>query len=134
MRTMAVLPWAIKHIALSWKSCLGHQVMLVTSYLKQHCSQCLGSIGLSYAAHSQLCVNQLMLNGNTDQKQRFLPDLIAGKKVGALAMSEVSAGSDVVSMKMTAKEVDGGYVLNGTKFWITNVSQTTRTSARSLTL
>jgi isovaleryl-CoA dehydrogenase len=72
--------------------------------------------------------------GNTDQKQRFLPDLIAGKKVGALAMSEVSAGSDVVSMKMTAKEVDGGYVLNGTKFWITNVSQTTRTSARSLTL
>lgn len=64
-----------------------------------------------------------MLNGNQDQKQRFLPDLIAGKKVGALAMSEVSAGSDVVSMKTTAKEVDGGYVLNGTKFWITNVSR-----------
>ncbi|KAK6005641.1 hypothetical protein QM012_007283 [Aureobasidium pullulans] len=83
-------------------------------------SRASGSIGLSYAAHSQLCVNQLMLNGNADQKQRFLPDLIAGKKVGALAMSEVSAGSDVVSMKMTAKEVDGGYLLNGTKFWITN--------------
>ncbi|KAI4731483.1 acyl-CoA dehydrogenase NM domain-like protein [Aureobasidium sp. EXF-10728] len=83
-------------------------------------SRASGSIGLSYAAHSQLCVNQLMLNGNTDQKQRFLPDLIAGKKVGALAMSEVSAGSDVVSMKTTAKEVDGGYLLNGTKFWITN--------------
>ncbi|KAH0321342.1 acyl-CoA dehydrogenase NM domain-like protein, partial [Aureobasidium melanogenum] len=83
-------------------------------------SRASGSIGLSYAAHSQLCVNQLMLNGNADQKQRFLPDLIAGRKVGALAMSEVSAGSDVVSMKMTAKEVDGGYLLNGTKFWITN--------------
>ncbi|KAH0390895.1 acyl-CoA dehydrogenase NM domain-like protein, partial [Aureobasidium melanogenum] len=83
-------------------------------------SRASGSIGLSYAAHSQLCVNQLMLNGNAGQKQRFLPDLIAGNKVGALAMSEVSAGSDVVSMKMTAKEVDGGYLLNGTKFWITN--------------
>ena len=96
--------------------------MLLTLYIKPYCSQHLGSIGLSYAAHSQLCVNQLMLNGNKDQKQKFLPDLIAGKKVGALAMSEVSAGSDVVSMKMTAKEVDGGYVLNGTKFWITNAS------------
>lgn len=62
-----------------------------------------------------------MLNGNDDQKQRFLPDLIAGKKIGGLAMSEHSAGSDVVSMKMTAKEVDGGYLLNGTKMWITNV-------------
>jgi len=117
-----VLPWATKHIAPSWKSCLEHQVTLLTLYTKPYCSQHLGSIGLSYAAHSQLCVNQLMLNGNQDQKQRFLPDLIAGKKVGALAMSEVSAGSDVVSMKTTAKEVDGGYVLNGTKFWITNVS------------
>jgi alkylation response protein AidB-like acyl-CoA dehydrogenase len=62
-----------------------------------------------------------MLNGNADQKQRFLPALVSGKKVGALAMSETSAGSDVVSMRMTAKEVDGGYLLNGTKFWITNV-------------
>jgi isovaleryl-CoA dehydrogenase len=74
-----------------------------------------------------------MLNGNQDQKQRFLPDLIAGKKVGALAMSEVSAGSDVVSMKTTAKEVDGGYVLNGTKFWITNVSSSTHTPTQHLT-
>lgn len=81
-----------------------------------------GSIGLSYAAHSQLCINQLMLNGNEDQKQHFLPDLISGKKIGALAMSEHSAGSDVVSMKMTAQQVSGGYVLNGQKFWITNVS------------
>jgi isovaleryl-CoA dehydrogenase len=62
-----------------------------------------------------------MLNGSPEQKAEFLPDLISGEKVGALAMSEHSAGSDVVSMKMTAKEVDGGYVLDGTKMWITNV-------------
>ena len=82
---------------------------------------CAGSIGLSYAAHSQLCVNQLMINGTEDQKSQYLPDLVSGKKIGALAMSEHSAGSDVVSMKTTAKEVDGGYQLNGTKMWITNV-------------
>ncbi len=81
-----------------------------------------GSIGLSYAAHSQLCVNQLSLNGTSKQKARFLPGLTSGEKVGALAMSEHSAGSDVVSMRMTAKAVDGGWVLNGTKMWITNVS------------
>ena len=83
-------------------------------------SRASGSIGLSYAAHSQLCVNQLCLNGNEDQKARILPGLTSGAKVGALAMSEHSAGSDVVSMKTTAKAVDGGYVLNGTKMWITN--------------
>ena len=81
-----------------------------------------GSIGLSYAAHSQLCINQLSLNGNNDQKDRFLPGLISGHKVGALAMSETSAGSDVVSMRTTAKEVNGGWILNGSKMWITNVS------------
>lgn len=81
-----------------------------------------GSIGLSYAAHSQLCVNQLSLNGSAEQKERFLPGLLSGEKIGALAMSEHSAGSDVVSMKTTAKEVDGGWLLNGTKMWITNVS------------
>ena len=80
-----------------------------------------GSIGLSYAAHSQLCINQLCLNGSPSQKERFLPGLISGDKVGALAMSEHSAGSDVVSMKTIAKEVDGGFILNGTKMWITNV-------------
>ena len=68
----------------------------------------------------QLCVNQLQLNGNAEQKAKFLPGLIAGTKIGALAMSESGAGSDVVSMRTTAKEVDGGYVLNGTKMWITN--------------
>jgi isovaleryl-CoA dehydrogenase len=80
-----------------------------------------GSVGLSYAAHSQLCVNQLSLNGTAGQKSRFLPGLIAGEKIGALAMSEHSAGSDVVSMKTTAEKVDGGWLLNGTKMWITNV-------------
>ncbi|KAJ9297170.1 hypothetical protein DTO271G3_4463 [Paecilomyces variotii] len=83
-------------------------------------SRASGSIGLSYAAHSQLCVNQLSLNGSPEQKARFLPGLISGQKVGALAMSEHSAGSDVVSMKTTAKAVDGGWLLNGTKMWITN--------------
>ncbi len=80
-----------------------------------------GSIGLSYAAHSQLCINQLSLNGTPEQKDKFLPPLISGENIGALAMSEHSAGSDVVSMKTTAKFVDGGYILNGTKMWITNV-------------
>ena len=83
----------------------------------------LGSIGLSYAAHSQLCINQLSLNGNSDQKERFLPGLISGDKIGALAMSEHSAGSDVVSMKTVARKTDGGYILNGSKMWITNVSE-----------
>ncbi|OQO07117.1 hypothetical protein B0A48_07685 [Cryoendolithus antarcticus] len=83
-------------------------------------SRASGSIALSYAAHSQLCINQLMLNGNDEQKARFLPGLISGEKVGALAMSEHSAGSDVVSMKMTAKETSDGYTLSGTKMWITN--------------
>ncbi|KAL8940374.1 MAG: hypothetical protein Q9216_002845 [Gyalolechia sp. 2 TL-2023] len=79
-----------------------------------------GSIGLSYAAHSQLCINQLSLNGTASQKEKFLPDLVSGEKIGALAMSEHSAGSDVVSMKTRAQKVDGGYELNGTKMWITN--------------
>ena len=83
-------------------------------------SRASGSIGLSYAAHSQLCVNQLQLNGSEEQKAEFLPGLLSGEKVGALAMSEHGAGSDVVSMKMSAKESDGGYLLNGTKMWITN--------------
>ena len=78
------------------------------------------SIGLSYGAHSNLCVNQLRRWANAEQKQRFLPKLISGEHVGSLAMSEAGAGSDVVSMKLRAEKVQGGYVLNGTKFWITN--------------
>ena len=78
------------------------------------------SVGLSYGAHSNLCVNQIARWGNAEQKARYLPKLIAGEHVGALAMSEAGAGSDVVSMKLKAEAVDGGYRLNGTKFWITN--------------
>ncbi|KAF2703786.1 aromatic compound dioxygenase [Pleomassaria siparia CBS 279.74] len=96
---------------------MGYQAHCV---VMEEISRASGSIGLSYAAHSQLCVNQLMLNGSDAQKAKYLPGLISGQEIGALAMSEHSAGSDVVSMKMTAKEVDGGYVLNGTKMWITN--------------
>ncbi|EXJ62948.1 isovaleryl-CoA dehydrogenase [Cladophialophora yegresii CBS 114405] len=90
------------------------------SIIMEEISRASGSIGLSYAAHSQLCVNQLSLNGSKGQKEKYLPGLISGDKVGALAMSEHSAGSDVVSMKTTAKAADGGYKLNGTKMWITN--------------
>ena len=78
------------------------------------------SIGLSYGAHSNLCVNQIRRWANDDQKAKYLPRLISGEHVGSLAMSEAGAGSDVVSMKLKAEKVDGGYRLNGTKFWITN--------------
>ena len=78
------------------------------------------SIGLSYGAHSNLCVNQIALNGNADQKARYLPKLISGEHVGALAMSEPGAGSDVVSMKLRAEKKGDHYVLNGNKMWITN--------------
>src|SRR3954452_1759173 len=78
------------------------------------------SIGLSYGAHSNLCVNQIRRNGNEEQKRRYLPKLISGEHVGALAMSEPGAGSDVVSMRLRAERKNGRYVLNGTKFWITN--------------
>jgi len=78
------------------------------------------SIGLSYGAHSNLCVNQISRWAHAEQKAKYLPKLISGEHVGSLAMSEAGAGSDVVSMKLKADKVDGGYVLNGTKFWITN--------------
>ena len=78
------------------------------------------SVGLSYGAHSNLCVNQIRRWGNQDQKQKYLPKLISGEHVGALAMSEAAAGSDVVGMKLKAEKVGNGYRLNGTKFWITN--------------
>lgn len=78
------------------------------------------SVSLSYGAHSNLCVNQINLNGTPEQKAKYLPGLISGEHVGALAMSETSAGSDVVSMKLKAEKKNGYYTLNGTKFWITN--------------
>ena len=78
------------------------------------------SVGLSYGAHSNLCVNQIRRNGNEAQKRKYLPKLISGDHVGALAMCEPGAGSDVVSMKLTAENKGDRYVLNGTKLWITN--------------
>jgi len=85
-------------------------------------SRASASIGLSYGAHSNLCVNQIARWASPEQKAKYLPKLISGEHVGSLAMSEAGAGSDVVGMKLRAEAVDGGYVLNGTKFWITNAA------------
>ncbi len=78
------------------------------------------SVSLSYGAHSNLCVNQIRLNGTDEQRQKYLPKLVSGENVGALAMSEAGAGSDVVSMRLKAEKKHGYYVLNGNKYWITN--------------
>src|SRR5437899_12076718 len=92
----------------------------------EHCvameeiSRASASVGLSYGAHSNLCVNQIRRNGTEEQKRRYLPKLISGEHLGALAMSEPGAGSDVVSMKLRADRKGDRYVLNGTKLWITN--------------
>ena len=92
----------------------------------EHCvameeiSRASASVGLSYGAHSNLCVNQIRRNGNEAQKRKYLPKLISGEHVGALAMSEPGAGSDVVSMATRAEKKGDRYVINGTKMWITN--------------
>jgi isovaleryl-CoA dehydrogenase len=78
------------------------------------------SVSLSYGAHSNLCVNQIRLNGSPEQREKYLPKLVSGEHVGALAMSEAGAGSDVVGMKLRAEKKNDRYVLNGTKYWITN--------------
>ena len=83
-------------------------------------SRASASVGLSYGAHSNLCVNQINRNGSDEQKRKYLPDLITGRKAGALAMSEPGAGSDVVSMKLRADRKGDRYILNGNKMWITN--------------
>jgi isovaleryl-CoA dehydrogenase len=83
-------------------------------------SRASGAVGLSYGAHSNLCINQLRLNGSEAQCARYLPALVSGEQVGALAMSEPGSGSDVVSMQLRAVARDGGYVLTGRKMWITN--------------
>ena len=85
-------------------------------------SRASASVGLSYGAHSNLCVNQIRRWGSAEQKARYLPKLVSGEHVGSLAMSEAGAGSDVVSMKLRAERQDGGWRLNGTKFWITNAA------------
>src|SRR3712207_1781087 len=95
----------------------------------EHCvameevSRASASIGLSYGAHSNLCVNQIRRWGNEEQKRRYLPKLISGEHVGALAMSEAEAGSDVIGMKLRAERRGDRFVLNGTKFWITNAPE-----------
>src|SRR6476659_11314600 len=92
----------------------------------EHClaveeiSRASASVGLSYGAHSNLCVNQIRRNGNEAQKRKYLPKLISGEHVGSLAMSEPDAGSDVVSMKTRAEKEGDRYILNGSKMWITN--------------
>jgi isovaleryl-CoA dehydrogenase len=83
-------------------------------------SRASASVGLSYGAHSNLCVNQINRNGSEAQKQQYLPKLVSGEHIGALAMSESGSGSDVVSLQMKAEKTSAGYLLNGTKMWITN--------------
>src|SRR5271166_1060745 len=83
-------------------------------------SRASASVGLAYGAHSNLCINQIRRWASPAQKSRYLPKLISGEHVGALAMSEAGSGSDVVSMRLKAEKQGGRYVLNGTKFWITN--------------
>lgn len=83
-------------------------------------SRASAAIGLSYGAHSNLCVNQIRRNGSEEQKRRYLPKLISGEHIGALAMSEPGAGSDVMALKLRAERKGDRYVLNGTKMWITN--------------
>jgi isovaleryl-CoA dehydrogenase len=93
---------------------LAHMIAL------EEISRASASVGLSYGAHSNLCVNQIRRNGSEEQKRKYLPRLISGEHVGALAMSESGAGSDVISMKLKAEDKGGCYLLNGSKFWITN--------------
>jgi isovaleryl-CoA dehydrogenase len=98
-------------------SALGYLAHIVAM---EEVSRASASVGLSYGAHSNLCVNQLRRNGSAAQKQRYLPKLISGEHVGALAMSETGAGSDVVGMRLKADKRGDCYMLNGTKMWITN--------------
>jgi isovaleryl-CoA dehydrogenase len=98
-------------------SALGYLAHVVAM---EEVSRASASVGLSYGAHSNLCVNQLRRNGSAAQKQRYLPKLLSGEHVGALAMSETGAGSDVVGMRLRADKRGDRYVLNGTKMWITN--------------
>ncbi len=86
-------------------------------------SRASASLGLSYGAHSNLCINQIRRWASPEQKAKYLPKLISGEHVGSLAMSEAGAGSDVVGMKLKAEAVQGGYILNGTKYWITNAPE-----------
>ncbi|MEO1234014.1 MAG: acyl-CoA dehydrogenase family protein [Myxococcota bacterium] len=96
-------------------------------------SRASGALGLSYSAHSNLCVNQMVLNGSDAQKAKYLPGLVSGEEVGALAMSETGAGSDVVSMRLRAEKKADHYLLNGHKYWITNGTEAQTTIAYAKT-
>ncbi len=117
-------------------SALGY---LAHAVVMEEISRASASVALSYGAHSNLCVNQIKRNGNAEQKARYLPALVSGEHIGALAMSEPNAGSDVVSMKLRADRVGDRFVLNGSKMWITNgpdahtyvTSMTAASSARA---
>jgi isovaleryl-CoA dehydrogenase len=98
-------------------SALGYLAHVVAT---EELARCSSAVALSYLAHSNLCVNQIRLNGTPEQKERYLPKLVSGEHIGALAMSESGAGSDVMGMSLRADRVDGGWVLNGSKMWITN--------------
>ena len=91
---------------------------LAHAIVMEEISRASASVGLSYGAHSNLCVNQIYRHGTHTQKTKYLPKLITGEYIGALAMSEVGSGSDVVSMKLRADKVKGGYLLNGHKMWM----------------
>lgn len=93
---------------------------LAHTLIMEEMSRVSGSIALSYGAHSNLCINQIVRNGNAEQREKYLPKLISGEHVGALAMSETGAGSDVMSMKIRADKKGDHYILNGSKMWITN--------------
>ncbi|MEL0039314.1 MAG: acyl-CoA dehydrogenase family protein, partial [Halieaceae bacterium] len=93
---------------------------LAHSVVMEELSRASAAVGLSYGAHSNLCVNQIQKNGTQEQKAKYLPGLCSGEHVGALAMSEPGAGSDVVSMKLRADKKGDRYILNGNKMWITN--------------
>ena len=109
-------------LGLTVEECYGgaHLGYLQHVIVMEEISRASASVGLSYGAHSNLCVNQISLNASHEQKQKYLPKLVTGEAIGALAMSEAGAGSDVVSMRLKAEKVDGGFSLTGTKMWITN--------------
>ena len=95
-------------------------------------SRASGSVALSYGAHSNLCVNQIHRHGTEDQKAKYLPDLISGKKIGSLAMSEPGSGSDVISMQLRADKSGEGWRLNGNKFWCVQVGVSPRIAFRCI--
>jgi isovaleryl-CoA dehydrogenase len=117
---MTSSPWTVLGITVSEQYGGANMGYLAHMVAMEEISRASASVGLSYGAHSNLCVNQINRNGTDAQKHKYLPKLISGEHVGALAMSEPGAGSDVISMKLKAEDKGGYYLLNGSKMWITN--------------